>query len=154
GPRRGGVIEEYTRFGAGVNYAAVVTRRFEAYHALAREEAAQAAAPVPDGEGGEGGETGAPSIHDIEKRVRLDRLPPVDRDGRALFVDRVLPGELTLAVYASGEYEPVASWAAEPVAADVRTTGEAVEITCRARGLEKRLRLAGGGLTVTYRLDA
>src|SRR6266480_2942960 len=89
-PHRGGVIEEYTRFGTGVNYAAVVTRRFEAYHALAREEAAHAAAPVPDGDGGE---TGAPSIHDIEKRVRLDRLPPVDRDGRALFVDRVLPGD-------------------------------------------------------------
>jgi len=154
-PRRGGVIEEYTRFGAGVNYAAVVTRRFEAYHALAREEAAHAAAPVPDGEGGEGGETGAPSIHDIEKRVRLDRLPPVDRDGRALFVDRVLPGDLTLDVYASGAYEPVASWAAEPVTAELRTTGEAVEVTCRARGLEKRLRFAsGGGLTVTYRWEA
>src|SRR5207302_399637 len=120
-PRRGGVIEEYTRFGNGVNYAAVVTRRFEAYHALAREEAAQAAAPVPDG--ADGGESGAPSIHDIEKRVRLDRLPPVDRDGRALFVDRVLPADLTLDVYASGEYEPVVSWAAEPVAAEVRATG-------------------------------
>src|SRR5439155_532796 len=128
--RRGGVIEEYTRFGNGVNYAAVVTRRFEAYHALAREEAAQAAAPVPDG--ADGGESGAPSIHDIEKRVRLDRLPPVDRDGRALFVDRVLPADLTLDVYASGEYEPVVSWAAEPVAAEVRATGEAVEVTCRA----------------------
>src|SRR5207245_2303419 len=47
-PRRGGVIEEYARFGNGVNYAAVVTRRFEAYHALAREQAAHATAPVPD----------------------------------------------------------------------------------------------------------
>jgi len=47
------------------------------------------------------------------------------------------------------------SWAAEPVAAEVRATGEAVEVTCRALGLEKRLRFAaGGGLTVTYRWDA
>src|SRR5207302_8946452 len=146
-PRRGGAIEEYTRFGTGVNYAAVVTRRFEAYHALAREEAAQATRPVPGG--GDGSEGGAPSIHDIEKRVRLDRLPPVDRDGRALFVDRVLPGDLTLDVYASGAYEPVVSWAAEPVTAEVRTTGEAVEVTCRALGLEERLRFAAGGrLTV------
>src|SRR2546421_1489440 len=107
------------------------------------------------GGGGEGGETGAPSIHDIEKRVRLDRLPPVDRDGRALFVDRVLPADLTLDVYASGEYEPVVSWAAEPVAAEVRATGEAVAGTCRALGLEKRLRFAaGGGLTVTHRWGA
>src|SRR5439155_16236778 len=101
-PGRGGAIEEYPRFGNGVNYAAVVTRRFEAYHALAREGAAHAAAPVPDGGDGGGGEGGAPSIHDIEKRVRLDRLPPVDRDGRALFVDRVLPGDLPLDVDASG----------------------------------------------------
>src|SRR5437879_5697104 len=69
--------------------------------------------------------------------------------------DGELPADLTLDVYASGEYEPVASWAAEPVAADVRTTGEAVEVTCRARGLEKRFRFAaGGGLTVTYRWGA
>src|SRR5207253_2586313 len=54
-PRRGGAIEEYTRFGNGVNYAAVVTRRFEAYHALAREAAAHAAAPMTDGGDGGGG---------------------------------------------------------------------------------------------------
>src|SRR5204862_6943082 len=94
-------------------------------------------------------------IHGIEKRVRLDRLPPVGRDGRALFVDRVLPADLTRDVYASGAYGPVAAWAAEPVTAEVRTTGEAVEVTCRTRGIEKRLRFAAdGGLTVTYRWDA
>src|SRR5207249_4737670 len=72
-----------------------------------------------------------------------------------LFVARVLPADVPLDVYASGEDDPAVSWAAEPVAAEVRATGEAVEVTCRALGLEKRLRFAaGGGLTVTYRWDA
>src|SRR5438046_7331840 len=85
----------------------------------------------------------------IEKRMRLDQLPPVDRDARALFVERVLPGALTPDVYAGGAYQPIVSWAGIPVAVDVRTVGAAVEVTCRAPQLEKRIRWdAGGGVTV------
>ena len=145
-PHRGGAIEEYTLFGAGINYADVLTRRREAYHELALEGVEQADTGPGDG---------TPSIHDIEKRVRLDQLPPVDRDARALFVERVLPGALTLDVYAGGDYQPIVSWAGIPVAVDVRTVGAAVEVTCRAPQLEKRIRCdAGGGLTVSYRWDA
>jgi len=144
-PHRGGAIEEYTLFGAGINYADVLTRRREAYHELALEGVEQADTGPGDG---------TPSIHDIEKRVRLDQLPPVDRDARALFVERVLPGALTLDVYAGGDYQPIVSWAGIPVAVDVRTVGAAVEVTCRAPQLEKRIRCdAGGGLTVSYRWD-
>jgi len=144
-PHRGGAIEEYTLFGAGINYADVLTRRREAYHELALEGVEQADTGPGDG---------TPSIHDIEKRVRLDQLPPVDRDARALFVERVLPGALTLDVYAGGDYQPIVSWAGIPVAVDVRTVGAAVEVTCRAPQLEKRIRCdAGGGLTVSYGWD-
>jgi len=144
-PHRGGAIEEYTLFGAGINYADVLTRRREAYHELALEGVEQADTGPGDG---------TPSIHDIEKRVRLDQLPPVDRDARALFVERVLPGALTLDGYAGGDYQPIVSWAGIPVAVDVRTVGAAVEVTCRAPQLEKRIRCdAGGGLTVSYRWD-
>ena len=144
-PHRGGAIEEYTLFGAGINYADVLTRRREAYHELALEGVEQADTGPGDG---------TPSIHDIEKRVRLDQLPPVDRDARALFVERVLPGALTLDVYAGGAYQPIVSWAGIPVAVDVRTVGAAVEVTCRAPQLEKRIRCdAGGGLTVSYGWD-
>src|SRR6266852_3218758 len=142
-PRRGGAIEEYSLFGAGLNYADVLTRRREAYH----EVGAERAAPPDTGDG-------APSIHDIEKGLRLDRLPPVDRDARALFVDRVLPGDLTLDAFSRAQYDAVASWAGVPMEAEVRTTGDAVEIVCRARGLEKRIRCdADGGLSVAYRWD-
>jgi len=145
-PHRGGVVEEYTLFGAGLNYADVLTRRHEAYHQLALEEARTAGAPV---------EGSTPSIHEIEKGVRLDRLPPVDRDARALFVDRVLHADLTLDAYASGDYEPVVSWAGVTVEAHVRTTADAVEVICRTHNLEKRLRFdARGGLVVSYRWPA
>ena len=142
-PRRGGAIEEYTVLSAGLNYVDVLTRRREAYHELAVAEAGSAR-----------GGAGTPSIHEIEKAVRLERLPPIDRDARAMFVDRVLPGGLTFDAYAAGAYQPVASWAGAPVEADVRAGGDVVEVACRARHLEKRLRFdARGGLIVTYRWD-
>jgi len=142
-PRRGGAIEEYTRFHAGLNYADVLTRRREAYH-----EVPAAAAPQPTGG------RGAPSIHDIERGLRIAGVPPFDRDTRALFVDRVLPGDVTLDAYSGAQYEPLASWAGTPVEAEVSETGGAVEVACRARGLEKRLRFQpDGGLSVAYRWD-
>src|SRR5260370_19696508 len=118
-PRRGGALEEYSLFHAGLNYADVLTRRREAYHEVGAERTAS-----PDtGDG-------APSIHDIEKGLRLDRLPPRDRDARALFVDRVLPGDLTLDAFSRAQYEPVGSWAGGPMEADVKTTRDAVAIVC------------------------
>ena len=144
-PRRGGAIEEYTLFGPGINYADVLTRRREAYHRLAADGAARS----PGGD-----DDGTPSIHDIERGARLDRLPPVDRDARAMFVDRVLPGDLTLETYASGAYEPIASWADSPVDARAHFSAGAVEITCAAGRFEKRVRFEhDGGFAVSYRWD-
>ena len=104
-PRRGGAVEEYTLFDQGINYANTLTRRREAYH----EVATAAALLTPDAH-----ESGTPSIHDIEKGVRLERLPPIDPDDRALFVDRVVPGPLPLEAYAQGEFAALASWGAVP----------------------------------------
>ncbi len=144
-PRRGGAIEEYTLFGPGINYADVLTRRREAYHRLAAD---------PPARSGAGGGDGTPSIHEIEQGARLDRLPPVDRDRRAMFVDRVLPGGLTLDMYASEAYRPLASWADAPLDVVARLSGGTVEITFTRTGLEKRLRFdQGGGLAVSYRWD-
>jgi hypothetical protein len=81
-------------------------------------------------------------------------VPPVDRDARALFVERVLPGELTLEAFSRAQYEAVASWAGVPMEAEVSTTSDAVEIACRARGLGKRIRFSlDGSLSVAYRWD-
>ena len=149
-PERGGAVEEYTLFDRGINYADTLTRRREAYHELA------AAGPADTSGSGHQG-SGTPSIHDIEKGLHLDRLPPVDRDGRAMFVERVLAGELPLEAYGHGEYVALESWAGTGFVAEVRREGDAVDVVCRGtRGLlEKRIRFtASGGLSVTYRWDA
>src|SRR4029077_13867374 len=117
-PRRGGAIEEYTLFDTQINYANALTRRREAYHELT-------AAPDPDASEERG--NGTPSIHDIEKGVRLEHLPPADADERALFVDRVLAGPLPLEAYARGEYQPLASWARSSFAVEARRSGDAME---------------------------
>lgn len=152
-PARGGAVEEYTLFDHGINYAATLARRREAYH--------QAAPPSPDEIAAALTAESTPSIHDLEKGLRLERLPPVDRDARAIFVDRVLAADLPLEAYAHGEYSALVSWAGARFVADVQREDGAVEVVCRpATGaapaglLEKRLRFgADGHLAVMYRWD-
>jgi alpha-amylase/alpha-mannosidase (GH57 family) len=130
-PRRGAAIEEYSVFDTGVNYADVLTRRREAYHAAAGVTP-EAAPPTP---------------------------PPVDTEDRALFADRLLPADLALEAYAGGDRRTVRSWARAPFEASVSASAGAVTISCRgpaaAGGLSKTFRFdARGGLRVTYRWDA
>ena len=150
-PRRGATIEEYTVFALGVNYADVLTRRREAYH-----EAALAAASEAQHQA-----KGTPSIHDLERSLRLTALPPVDAEDRVLFADRLLPADLSLEAYAGGERRTVRSWARTPFEASVSASTQEVTVSCRAPGgveaggLIKQLRFdARGGLRVTYRWDA
>ncbi len=156
-PQRGGAVEEYTLFDSGVNYADVLTRRREAYHeSELRKGEAVAAQQQHDSQG-------MPSIHELERAIRLSHLQPFDGDDRAMFVDRVLPVELQFEAYSRGEYQPVRSWARTALYADVLQSGETLEIICRAPRdgdreagglIEKRLRFdSRGGLTVTYRWD-
>jgi len=154
-PRRGGVLEEYTVFESGINYADVLTRRREAYHEPARTEPGAASAQ------GGGAADGTPSIHDLERASRLERLPPVDAANRALFVDRVLSGQITLSAYSAGEFGAVASWVETAFDATLDSSPRAVELVLRpvsgampAGLLEKRLRFEqSGDLTVSYRWD-
>ncbi len=154
-PPRGGVIEEYTVFEPGINYADVLTRRREAYHEPARTEPGAASAQ------GGGAADGTPSIHDLERASHLERLPPVDAANRALFVDRVLSEQITLSAYSAGEFGAVASWAEAAFAATLDSSPQAVELVLRpvsgampAGLLEKRLRFEqSGDLTVSYRWD-
>jgi alpha-amylase len=116
-PRRGGAIEEYTRFAAGVNHADVLTRRLEAYH--------EVAAPAPAGADAAGG---TPSIHDLERGLSVPELPPVDAVPRALFQDRLVSADTSEAVFATGRATILASWAAATLA-------------CRAEGDARELRV-------------
>jgi alpha-amylase len=150
-PWRGGALEEYTIFSAGVNFASTLTRRLEAYHVLALEQ---------QGEHGHGGE-GTPSIHDIEAGLRLGERPPVDADIRSMLVDRMLAPGVTAEAYARGHYSPVRSWARTPAAYEIERPRGAVEIRCSlpadgvsAQPLRKSLRFAADGkLAVAYEWD-
>jgi hypothetical protein len=96
-PARGGVIEEYTVFRHGINYANTLTRRREAYHDLT-----PAGASATD-------EGGAPSIHDLETTMRLNELPPLDALSRVLLRERAVGSEVTEAMYGRGDYDSL--WA-------------------------------------------
>jgi len=150
-PERGGVIEEYTVFEPGINYADVLTRRRESYHEIAPGHAGGDASPAVNG---------TPSIHELEQMVRLQRLPPVDGSNRALFVDRVLASDVTLEGYMGGAFASIACWSCSVFDATVEQSSQAVEVVLRpvsgaAAGLvEKRIRLdPTGELSARYRWD-
>jgi 4-alpha-glucanotransferase len=139
-PARGGALEEYTVFGDGINYANALTRRREAYHDLALERGAMHAAA---------GERGATHAEGDEAGVRLDVRPALDPDDRALFVDRLLPGGVSLADYAAGRYWAILSWARRRCAYTVERRKGGVEVVCtvaegRAR-MDKRIRCDADG---------
>ncbi len=148
-PRRGGAVEVLSKFAGGYNLADALTRRREAYHHAAVAAAAAAGASTHGGEGG------AASIHDIERASRLTALPPVDHEPRAIFVDRVLPGELSQHDYDRGSYRALASWAAAPLQVlRHEVTADSAEIVMQGHGLEKTLRFApDGAVRATWRWD-
>ena len=108
-----------------------------------------------------------PSIHELERSAVSAGAPEVDRERRALFVDRVLAEDIDLATYRSGAAEALASWAVARMTSRIQRAGDAVEITLsgpalvhdcawdHAPVLEKRIRFkASGALKVAYRWDA
>ncbi len=148
-PARGGALEEFTLFRERLNYANTLTRRREAYHDLALERS---------GDSQSHGDGGTASIHDIEQGLRLASRPPVDTEERALFVDRVLPGSLTLEQYAAGEYWPTISWARVSAGVEVVRRRGALEVVCRSligrAEMVKRYRFErSGALRVSYTWD-
>lgn len=167
-PARGGAVEELTLFRAGVNLANSLTRRREAYH---EEPMKNGQALEEEGsEPGEGDSSKAPSIHDLEGELRFAKLPPVDSEDRALFLDRVLPGHLDPETYQQGRYQALFSWAGESL--DLLAINEvegtvddgkpsqstrSVEISLGSsmeKKLEKRIRFSpDGGVEVLYHWD-
>ena len=141
-PARGGAVEEYTLFATLTNYADVLTRRHEAYHDVR----------PPGHQKPDHGEP-AGSHADAE-------APSYDAEDRALFVDRVLPDQLSLEAYASNRFAPLATWARTTMRYRVEAGDDAIEVVLApaegeaAPWLEKRIRVSDdGSLAVSYRWD-
>lgn len=160
--RRGGALTELTHFTTGVNLANTLTRRRESYH---RTIAPAESAGHPDASSEAGGHTGSgasdgdamPSIHELEEGLRMERLPPIDLDGRALFVDRILPGGLEEQSYRDADYAPIHNWARERFDAVVTVGRSRVVLGLEAEGvhrLSKTYEISeAGAVSVTYRWD-
>ncbi len=149
-PWRGGAVEEWTMFDAEVNIANTLTRRREAYHKVevTGVYVAQNADQARDS---------APSIHDIESGVRLDSLPPVDLDDRALFVDRIVSSGTTRESFIEATYVPEYTWARMPMTFTIERGVNMVTVVMHdvARTIEKRLSFsADGSLAVDWRWKA
>ena len=163
-PARGGAIEELTLFATEINYADALTRRREAYHKVSERGAESVEGASRPVEGPPPRSTlhahspdRAASIHDLEHQLRMESLPPVDLDSRALFVDRVLPAGLTRDDYARADYRPLASWAGTALAFGVEWVGEDVEVVLATSDgtMEKRIRFSEEGrIRVAYRWSA
>jgi alpha-amylase len=112
-PSRGGSVEELTLFRNGVNLANTLTRRREPYHHEVNGEG--------DGPAYEDGNA-------AREAPGSGELPPVDAEERALFVERVLPGDVSPEEYRSGAYRVLHSWAsAEMAVREVESGGEGRE---------------------------
>jgi alpha-amylase len=146
-PHRGGALTELTDLVTGVNLANVLTRRRESYHRIAPRPSH--GTPARD-------EGGMASIHELEEKMRVDRLPPVDHDVRSILIERVLTKSLDRPTYERAEYTPLHSWSSEPFEAHV-VSGKSITITLRAEGpiwFEKVLQLTERGTAeVLYRWD-
>ncbi len=149
-PSRGGAIEVLLDLVNGRNLADTLTRRREAYHLTAGRRDGE----EQDGEtaGRRDGEAagGTPSIHDIEASMRLDALPPIDPDVRAIGVDRLLPPNASTTALESGTQAAIRSWATERMHA-TWAVGGTVAIALRAGdgSLEKNIRVSPDG-TITW----
>jgi hypothetical protein len=146
-PRRGAAVEEYTVFAAGTNYANTLTRRREAYHDTALElHAVEVAA-----------HGGAPGIHEIEEGVRLDEMPPLDAETRALFLERIIPRGVTQEQYAQGDYWPHQSWTGVQCGFTIERQHDSIAVVCSfpgQPGLEKRVEFAAdGSIGVSFEWD-
>jgi alpha-amylase/alpha-mannosidase (GH57 family) len=147
-PARGGAVEEWTLFARRANLADTLTRRREAYH----RDAAPAPVHAPADEGG------MPSIHALEEGLRFDTLPPVDPDGRAIGVPRVVQRGLGASAYAAADYDPLRTWARETLAHRVVQDADGVVIHLAAGGpggLRAEVAFTpDGALSLSYRWDA
>jgi hypothetical protein len=78
----------------------------------------------------------------------LDPLPPVDRETRALFQERVWPPGTTAEGILAGTTDSIHTWALESAEWKVEEASDGIQIECRMGGLDKMIRIRSDGTLV------
>ncbi|MGI9629139.1 MAG: alpha-amylase/4-alpha-glucanotransferase domain-containing protein [Longimicrobiales bacterium] len=157
---RTGRIKEWLRFSEGLNYADVLTRRWEGYHgpAVERGQALGSAdledpdepAPGP----GDGAMGAGSSIHDLEYSYVLLEAPVVDKEPRSLVVERVLDGDVEQDAWTANEYPVLWSWPSDSYRAH-RVEEQQITIDFSAEWISKTVTVSvEGDIQVRYRWDS
>ena len=147
-PARGGVIEEYTVFEHGINYANTLTRIREGYH----EAPAGLEPRVSHHDAG-----GAPSVYELDAQMRQNELPPLDPEPRTLIRERGLDALLDQAMFERGDYDPV--WSVSRARLAMEVEREETGVVVRFRAVEAGVPVfeksyhfrTGGGIVAEYR---
>jgi hypothetical protein len=130
-PARGAALEELSDLATFRNHAAALTRRREPYH---EPLTFRGAGPS---------DTETVSIHNIDRR--LDTLPPVDLEVRAIFQERIWAADLTVEGLVQRTLEPLHSWASEPATSGVRPEADALVFSFEFDRLTKTIRVHADG---------
>jgi alpha-amylase len=149
-PARGGAIEVSLDLIHGGNLADALTRHEESYHQVTPVEPVEQA-PEANAEGHAA--TGTASIHDAETQA-VER-PPVDRDTRALLVDRFLDATTSRDSFVAGLVHPVRSLADLVFTATIDPVPHGVAIRMTGVGVTKTIVIHNTGpIDVHWQWDA
>ncbi len=99
-------------------------------------------------------ESEAVSIHNIDRR--LETLPPVDREPRAIFQERLWQKDAGPEAIAAGTIQPVFSWAALPARYSCREESGVLVFSFELERLAKTIRFSADGrveLTLAWEPD-
>jgi 4-alpha-glucanotransferase len=143
-PARGGMIETWLDLTTHENLLNTVARHREAYHEPLG---------VPDqGEEHQHDDAGAPSIHDLESQ--LTEIPPVDREPRGLFVDRIIAVDTSCEDFVQGRVTILHSWCGRAMASETSIADDLALIHFTADGLTKELRIGASAMACEWHWDS
>ena len=137
-PFQGGSLVELSLRRLELNITDTLARRFEHYH---RGE-----------EGHEGGSEGAPSIHELSKRLPQEGMV-YDLLPRYSFMDYLVPGDFSMEAWQQGRWEGVRMLGLEAYSFQREGDGWKLVWEGEEGRVEKVYRLGDGGLGVSYRFS-
>ncbi|MBF8264358.1 MAG: DUF1926 protein [Dehalococcoidia bacterium] len=157
-PSHGGSLVEWDLRIPGYNLLSTLARRPEAYHLMMQEKLSSK---------GNDGNAAIKNIHDgLRQRTELPPVFSYDKYPRVSFIEHILPLDITLDDFTSGQYQEAETWASLAYEKDLKPDGQSLVLNLKREGqlydktalrLEKALKVtldgnSLGGFEVTYTL--